>query len=127
MITKLLPHQIFCYGANLAGRHGAGAAKQALQWGAVYGRDGLSGQTYGISTKDRNIRTLPLQRLQEHVSEFLYEAEERPQLEFLMTRIGCGLAGYTDEQIAPMFRHAPANVKLPELWVQMLDSNKKLK
>jgi hypothetical protein len=87
--------------------------------------DGLSGQTYGISAKDTQLRTLPLQRIQEHVSEFLYEAEERPQLEFLVTRIGCGLAGYSDEQIAPMFRHAPANVKLPELWVQMLDSNKK--
>ena len=120
MITKLQPNQIFVYGSNEAGRHGAGAAKQALQWGAVYGRDGLSGQTYGISTKDAQIRTLPLHRIQEHVSEFLYEAEERPQLEFLVTRIGCGLAGYTDEQIAPMFRSAPANVKLPELWVRLL-------
>ncbi|TXH49341.1 MAG: hypothetical protein E6Q97_22935 [Desulfurellales bacterium] len=125
MITKLQPHQVFVYGANLAGRHGAGAAKQAMQWGAVYGRDGLSGQTYGICTKDAQIRTLPLHRIQEHVSEFLYESEERPQLEFLVTRIGCGLAGYTDEQIAPMFRHASANVKLPELWVKLLSAQQK--
>ena len=87
--------------------------------------DGLHGHTYGICTTDTQQQPLSLQRIQEHVSEFLYEAEERPQLEFLVTRIGCGLAGYTDEQIAPMFRHAPANVKLPELWVQLLDSNEK--
>jgi len=87
--------------------------------------DGLQGSQYSICTTDTKQHPLPLQRIQEHVSELLYEAEERPQLEFLMTRIGCGLAGYTDEQIAPMFRHAPANVKLPELWVQLLDNNKK--
>lgn len=87
--------------------------------------DGLHGSTYGICTTDTQQRPLSLQRIQEHVSEFLYEAEERPQLEFLVTRIGCGLAGYTDKQIAPMFRHAPVNVKLPELWVQLLDSNER--
>ena len=120
MIASLKPNEIFVYGSNLAGRHGAGAAKQALQWGAVYGRDGLSGQTYGISTKDENIKTLPLNRIRDHVAEFLYEAEERPHLRFLVTRIGCGLAGYKDEQIAPMFRSRSENVVLPDEWLEIL-------
>ena len=76
--------------------------------------DGLSGQTYGISTKDRNLNPLPLQSIQDNVSEFLYEAEERPQLEFLVTRFG------SDAEIAPMFRGHPSNVVLPNRWQLML-------
>ena len=121
MIQSLQPNQIFVYGSNTAGRHGAGAAKQALQFGAKYGRDGLCGQTYGISTKDDNLNVLPLSRIRDHVAEFLYEAEERPHLEFLVTRIGCGLAGYKDEQIAPMFRSRSSNVALPDEWKKLVD------
>jgi len=115
-IDDLAPNQVFVYGSNLAGIHGAGAAKQALRWGAQMGRDGLSGQTYGISTKDHQIKRLPLDRIRSHVREFLYEAEERPHLEFLVTKIGCGLAGYSERQIIPFFKGAPANVRLPEGW-----------
>jgi hypothetical protein len=107
---------VFVYGSNLAGIHGAGAAKQALRWGAKMGRDGLSGQTYGISTKDHQIKTLPLDQIRSHVREFLYEAEERPHLEFLVTKVGCGLAGYSERQIIPFFGGAPVNVRLPEGW-----------
>lgn len=120
MIASLKPNQVFVYGSNEAGRHGAGAAKQALKWGARYGRDGFSGQTYGISTKDASIRTLPLDRIRSHVREFLYEAEQRPHLEFLVTRIGCGLAGYRDEDIAPMFQGHPPNVVLPSEWQSLV-------
>jgi hypothetical protein len=120
MITHLEPHQVFVYGSNEAGIHGAGAAKQALQWGAKIGMDGLCGQTYGISTKDRHIKTLTLDKIKTHVREFLYEAEERPHLQFIVTRIGCGLAGYRDEQIATFFKDSPPNVILPTKWNEFL-------
>ena len=123
-ITSLKPHEVFVFGANEAARHGAGAAKQALQWGAKMGRDGLCGQTYGICTKDRNIKTLPLERIEEHVHEFLYEAERRPGLTFLCTEIGCGLAGLKPAQIAPMFgrfKPFPKNVRLPQSFINIIE------
>jgi len=119
-ITKLEPNEIFCYGANTIGRHGAGAAKQALQFGAKMGADGLVGQTYGICTKDHNIKTLPLDKIREYVNEFLYEAQIRPDMVFLVTEIGCGLAGYEPRDIAPMFRGASSNVRLPQRFIEVL-------
>jgi hypothetical protein len=119
-ITKLEPHEHFVYGSNEAGIHGAGAAKHALQFGAKMGVTGLMGQTYGISTKDESIQTLPLDKIHDYVREFLYEAETRPQLVFLVTEIGCGLAGLTPEQIAPMFRGASSNVHLPQRFIDVL-------
>jgi hypothetical protein len=106
---------IFVFGSNLAGRHGAGAAKFALEnHGAIYGQGiGLQGQSYGIPTKDENIQTLPLHRIQEYVQEFLSFASSRPDLYFNVTAVGCGLAGYTPDQIAPFFLKYPKNVKLP--------------
>lgn len=110
--------KIFVFGSNKAGRHGAGAAKFALDnRGAIYGNGfGLQGNSYAIPTKDAHLRTLPLSVIKQYVKEFLIFAENNPQLEFEVTRIGCGLAGYTDEDISPMFKDAPKNCFLPEGW-----------
>jgi hypothetical protein len=118
-IQSLLSNQIFVYGANAAGKHGAGAAKLALKWGAVYGKYGFSGQTYGIPTKDLNIETLSLSEIDDHIYDFILFANKNPQLEFLVTKIGCGLALYTPKEIAPLFHKyfIPDNVLLPkEFW-----------
>ena len=117
-ITHLEPNQIFCYGANAAGIHGAGAAKLALRWGAKMGQYGLVGQTYGIPTKDHNIRTLPLDKIQVYVHDFLALAFSHTEYEFLVSKIGCGLAGYQPKDIAPLFKIIKTgvfeNVILPE-------------
>lgn len=117
-ITHLEPNQIFCYGANEKFYHGAGAAKLALKWGAKHGIAGLVGQTYGIPTKDRNIRTLPLDKIQLHVNDFLETAFYHPEYEFLVTKIGTGLASIPISDIAPLFKAVKTgvfdNVILPE-------------
>jgi hypothetical protein len=109
---------IFVFGSNLAGRHGKGAALYARQYhGAIYGQGiGLQGDSYGIPTKDEKIRTLPLHRIAEYVDQFIQFATEHPELNFFVTRIGCGFAGYTDDEIAPMFDAAPNNCHLPDGW-----------
>ena len=116
-ITHLEPNQIFVYGANEAYIHGAGAARLAMRWGAKYGADGLVGQTYGIPTKDRQIYTLPLYKIQLHVNVFLSFAFSH-KYEFLVTAIGTGLAGYHAKDIAPLFKIIKTgvfeNVILPE-------------
>jgi hypothetical protein len=103
-ITHLEPNQIFVYGANEKGVHGAGAAKLALRWGAKMGQYELVGQTYGIPTKDKKIQTLPLDKIQVHVDTFLATAFSHTEYEFLVSKIGCGLAGYRPEDIAPLFK-----------------------
>lgn len=109
---------IFTFGSNLAGRHGAGAALWARQHrGAITGQgEGLQGQSYGIPTKDHSIRTLPLTEISGYVRAFLDYAEQHSEMTFEVTRIGCGLAGYKDSDIAPMFVTAPENCVLPEGW-----------
>jgi hypothetical protein len=106
---------VFVFGSNLAGRHGKGAAAWARRYrGAVYGQGvGMQGNSYAIPTKDENLKSLPLEVIQRYVAMFLMCAEARPETEFQLTAIGCGLAGYAPEQIAPMFRGAPPNVALP--------------
>ncbi len=116
-ITELKPNEVFVYGANLSGVHGAGAAKQALKWGAVYGRFGLVGQTYGIPTKDQNLKTLPLSEIKHYIDIFEGVVRDRQDLTFLITKVGCGLAGYKDWQIKPLFENFYQfdNVVMP-LW-----------
>ena len=118
-IRHLEPNQIFCYGANEKFYHGAGAAKLALKWGARHGIAGLVGQTYGIPTKDHNIRTLPFDKIQVHVDTFLAVAFSHPEYEFLVTKIGTGLAAIPISDIAPLFKIIKTtgvfdNVILPE-------------
>ena len=113
---------VFVFGSNLAGRHGAGAARWALQHrGARYGQgEGLQGNSYAIPTKDSAIRTLHLDEIRKHVSRFLEFATGRPDLQFQLTPIGCGLAGYSPSDIAPMFNGAPANVIQPPEFLELL-------
>lgn len=109
---------IFVFGSNEAGRHGAGAALFARKsMGAIYGQgEGLQGQSYGIPTKDARLRSLPLETICGYVMRFIQFAAAHPEMYFVVTRVGCGLAGYHDEEIGPMFNAAPANCKLPQEW-----------
>ena len=109
---------IFVFGSNLAGRHGKGAALAARQqYGAVYGVGvGRTGNAYAIPTKDARLRVLPIATIAQHVGDFLTYASQHPELTFLVTRVGCGLAGYTDDQIAPLFAGAPDNCQMPDEW-----------
>ncbi len=110
---------IFVFGSNLAGRHGKGAAKFALQnHGAIYGKGwGLQGNSFAIPTKAANLATLSLAQIKAYVSSFKQFAEENPELTFQLTPIGCGLAGYKPEHIGPMFKDSPANVIIPEEFI----------
>lgn len=109
---------IFVFGSNLAGRHGKGAALTALrEHGAKYGQgQGLQGNSYALPTKDDTLRPLSLAQIEGYVNKFLQFALEHPEMTFKLTRIGCGLAGYKDEKIGPMFKSAPKNVILPSEW-----------
>jgi hypothetical protein len=125
-ITELKKHQVFVFGSNEAGIHGAGAAKLAhKKFGAVYGVGfGLRGQTFAIPTKDLKIRTLPLDKVESYIHSFLLEAMDHPDTEFLVTKIGCGLAGYLEEEIANLFKgkFIPENVVLPESFHNIINS-----
>lgn len=116
-ITKLKPNQVFCFGSNLAGRHGKGAALDARKlFGAVNGiSEGPQGQSYAIPTKDKRLHPLPLDDIAKSIRQFILHAQFNSDLEFLVTPIGTGLAGYGVEQIKPLFGDMdklPANVKL---------------
>jgi hypothetical protein len=125
-ISSLKKNQIFVFGSNEAGVHGAGAAKLAHQkFGAVYGVGfGLQGKSYAIPTKDLEIRTLPLDKIGFYIQSFLTEVMEYPDNEFLVTKIGCGLAGYSELEIASLFKNKtiPANVTLPESFYNIINS-----
>jgi len=109
---------IFVFGSNTAGRHGKGAALEARRvWGAKYGiGEGLTGNAYAIPTKDDQLQTRSLALIQLSVQMFIDFATANPQLSFFVTAIGCGLAGYQPNDIAPMFKHAPSNCELPKGW-----------
>lgn len=111
---------IFVFGSNLAGRHGKGAALAARRsHGAEYGVGvGRTGDAYAIPTKDYGLQVLPLAVIVPHVAAFLSYAQRHPELQFEVTRIGCGLAGYTDAEIGPLFAGAPGNCRLPAGWGQ---------
>lgn len=120
--------KIFVFGSNLQGKHGKGAALYALKnHGAIYWQgSGLQGNSYAIPTKITPYQTMPLVGIKEHVDVFLDFAEVHSEHEYEMTRIGCGLAGYKDGQIAPMFqmfdnngvrKPLPAQIILPAEWL----------
>ncbi len=115
-ITSLKENQIFVFGSNLSGRHGKGAAKTAMGWGAKMGQgSGLQGNTYGIPTKNANMNTLHLNAIESHIIKFVEFAVINPNNIFMVTEIGCGLAGYKPKQIAPLFKNAVDvdNIHLP--------------
>ena len=93
-----------------------------MRYGAIYGQgEGLQGHSYGIPTKDEQLRTLTLTEIEAHVKIFLDFARSHPLLTFYVVPIGCGLAGYKPHQIAPMFRERLNNVQLPSVFLEELD------
>lgn len=114
---------IFVFGSNLAGRHGKGAAKIALEYfGATTGNPaGLQGLSYAIPTKDEQLTTLPLNKIKEHVEAFKDFAKFHPQWTFFVTPVGTGLAGLRHEDIAEMFDDAPENCIFTERWKGLLN------
>jgi hypothetical protein len=114
---------IFVFGSNLAGRHGKGAAAFALrERGAIYGKGvGLQGDSWAIPTKGYHLEVLPLSEIGLYVAAFLAQAEViYSRRRFEVTPIGCGLAGYSPEEIAPLFRNAPPNCELPPAFLAVL-------
>lgn len=110
--------QVFVFGSNEAGIHGAGAAALALEYGAEWGKgSGRYGKTYAIPTKDKNIETLVLSKIRPYIADFVAYTKANPEVQFFVTRVGCGLAGYEDRQIAPLFKGAQ-NCSFPESWEQ---------
>lgn len=114
---------VFVFGSNLAGRHGKGAALFARQHrGAIYGHgEGAQGNSYAIPTKGFRLDTLSLSFIAHYVDRFLQYANHHPEMRFQLTPIGCGLAGYKPEQVAPMFASAPDNVIMPAEFSAVLE------
>lgn len=112
MITELLPNQVFVFGSDITGHHMGGAARYAVNnFGAIVGKGvGKQGQSYAIPT----MQGLEIMKL--YVRDFVEYARANDHNEFLVTEIGCGIAGYTKDQIAPMFYQLPNNVILPKGW-----------
>lgn len=109
---------IFVFGSNLAGRHGRGAALIARRFhGAVYGQgEGLQGNSYAVPTKGLKMEILPLNTIKANVDRLMRFATKHPEYLFKITALGTGLAGYSHEDIAPMFFYAPTNCVLPSRW-----------
>ena len=112
-ITELKPNEIFVFGSNLAGAHGGGAARLAYnRFGAIWGQGvGLQGQSYAIPTMQGGVETI-----KPYVDEFIRFAKQHLEQKFLVTKIGCGIAGFKVDEIAPLFYHAidSENIVLPK-------------
>lgn len=123
-ITELDRDDVFVFGSNLQGRHCGGAARVAREkFGAVMGQgEGLQGQSYAIPTMQGGVETI-----KPYVDRFIDFARECDQNTFYVTRIGCGIAGFTDEQIAPLFDEAYDlyNVRLPKSFADIIERNRR--
>lgn len=119
-ITELKDNEIFVFGSNLQGSHGGGAAAIAAQkFGAIWGQGvGLQGQSYGIPTMHGGVA-----EIRPYIDEFIEFAKQNPNLVFLVTRIGCGIAGFTEEEMAPLFADAVnvENVFLPNSFWEIIE------
>lgn len=116
---------VFVFGSNQQGRHAGGAARHAAEhFGAVEGIPfGLRAQSFGIPTLDADFRQLPLNAIAASVALFLRFAAGRPDWLFYVTAIGTGIAGFTHQQIAPLFVNAPSNCLLPPEWADLILSS----
>lgn len=119
-IAELGEDEVFVFGSNLEGMHGGGAARTAYQrFGAVWGEGvGHHGQSYAIPTMHGGV-----EQIRPYVDEFVEYARANTHLRFLVTRIGCGIAGFRDEQIAPLFSEALncSNIILPREFVEAIE------
>ena len=118
-IRELAEDEVFVFGSNLAGMHGGGAAATAHKlFGAVWGKGvGLYGQSYAIPTMQGGVKTI-----KPYVDEFITFAKGHQELRFLVTKIGCGIAGFREEEIAPLFAEAvdAENIILPRDFVEII-------
>ena len=119
-ITDLDPDEVFVFGSNLRGFHGGGAAAAShMYFGAVWGQGvGLQGQSYAIPTMQGGVETIA-----PYVDEFIEYAKNHPEKRFLVTEIGCGIAGFTPDEIAPLFKAAVTinNITLPSRFWEVLE------
>lgn len=119
LINNLKDNEIFVFGSNLEGMHGGGAARAAYnKFGAIWGQGiGLQGQSYGIPTMHGGVK-----EIKPYVDEFINFAKSHPELKFLVTRIGCGIAGFSDNEMAPLFKDAIEieNIYLPKSFYNIL-------
>ena len=113
---------IFVFGSNLSGIHGAGAAAYArrMHSAIMYRGIGLQGSSYALPTKGINISFMPLEEVEVHIDAFKDFAMDHPNMEFQVTQVGCGLAGFTKEQIAPLFKSSPSNCYFDLEWQPLL-------
>lgn len=120
-ISELENYEIFVFGSNLQGSHGGGAAAIAAdQFGAIWGQGvGLQRQSYAIPTMHGGI-----EEIEPYVDEFIAFAKENPDFDFLVTRIGCGIAGFSEEEIAPLFAAGAdvENVYLPDTFWDIIEA-----
>lgn len=119
-ITTLADDEVFVFGSNLEGLHGGGAALLAYErFGAVWGQGtGLQGKSYGIPTMHGGVDVIA-----PYVDDFIAFAREHRELKFLVTEIGCGIAGFTVEEMAPLFKDAmdEENIYLPQRFIKILE------
>lgn len=123
--TQPFNGEIFVFGSNLSGWHGAGAAKAARDnYGALVGVGvGFTGQSYAIPTKNYLVETMRLEQIVPFIQQFVHVTNTQQQMDFYITRVGCGLAGFKDEQIAPLFANCnPENCSMPEPWRVYLEN-----
>ena len=126
-IDKLEDDEVFVFGSNTEGMHAGGAARMAMNWGAVYGKAfGLQGKTFAIPTVDyTRSGKMSIDEIKKYVDEFLDFTIKNKDKKFLVTEIGCGIAGFKVSEIAPLFRKALeySNVYLPEKFINYLKYN----
>lgn len=117
-ITRLKKNQVFVFGSNLAGQHLGGSARQALEkFGAVMGKgDGWQGQSYAFPTLDKDFKQRTDKELKKSVEELYRCCDLNRYYEFLLTKVGCGIAGYEESYIKSLFKNPPSNLILPEDW-----------
>ena len=118
MINSLKEEQIFVFGSNELGEHLGGSAKQALeQFGAINGwGEGLQGQSYAFPTLNRSMQKRSHTKLRLSVYRLYTCCHKNPDKEFLLTKVGCGIAGFSEEFMKKLFRNSPPNLTLPEDW-----------
>jgi hypothetical protein len=119
----VLGKEIFVFGSNIRGLHGGGAALFAKKYcGAIMGEgDGPQGMSYALPTKYYFDRSVTVERLADNVEAFKNYARENSDKMFFVTRVGCGLAGFKDADVAPMFTDAPLNCVLPTAWRSIVE------
>lgn len=118
ILVDLDENEIMVFGSNLAGRHGAGAAKYAHEhFGAVYGlAEGIAGRSYAFPTLDGRLGKLSHGRLLLSAANLFLDCDTYPELTFIVTKVGCGLAGYDEEYMRSFFLYPAPNMVLPEDW-----------